>query len=156
MARKKENQQFPQLSKEPFKQLMLSVMIGSFIQSYMAESEEDALAFEKQVDLMVNLAQTLGYDGLIEYQDNYKLPANDLCLQEDAILEAYNDENFWETLEIRLGKRDFFREASAQEIKELKKQFWFPEKIHEYYEKYRKEFEKHGIARLEIAGTKIK
>jgi hypothetical protein len=66
-------------------------------------------------------------------------------------IEDYDEENFWHELEVRLGKRDFFRSMTKEEKKEMKKNDgWFPERIHKVYENWREEFEKHGIERLEV------
>lgn len=67
------------------------------------------------------------------------------------VIDDYDNENFWHELEVRLGKRDFFKSMTKEEEREIEeKDGWLPERIHEIYEKWGKEFEKNGIERLEI------
>lgn len=41
----------------------------------------------------------------------------------------------------------------TKEEEKMKKENWFPERIHDIYKKYQKEFEKYGIDRLETKET---
>ena len=66
-------------------------------------------------------------------------------------IEEYEDYVFWHELETRMGKRDFERTKTKEEEKEIKESGgMLPHRISEIYEKYRQEFEKHGIERLGV------
>jgi len=67
------------------------------------------------------------------------------------IMDEYDDYIFWDELETRMGKRNFERTITTDDKKDIKEnEGWYPNRIHELYEKYRDEFEKYGIDRLEI------
>ena len=69
----------------------------------------------------------------------------------DKIVDEYDDFTFWEELETRLGHRDLAKELTQAEKERLKQDTKFMvEKTEEYFQKYRDEFEKNGIERLEI------
>jgi len=69
----------------------------------------------------------------------------------NEIIDEYDDYIFWNELETRMGKRDFERTITEEEKKYIEENNgWLPDRIHDIYEKYEKEFEEHGIDRLEI------
>ncbi len=74
---------------------------------------------------------------------------------EEAMFD-YDDDTFWFELETRLGQRDFERTMTGAEKKEMEENgALYPEKIHELYESWGKEFERNGIERLGIAEKPI-
>lgn len=85
--------------------------------------------------------------------DNYK---DDIFLDEDEsekyheIISDYDDYVFWNELENRLARRDFFRTITEAEKKEAEETGWLPERFREIEEKYRKEFEENGVENFEI------
>ena len=144
----KEDQEF---TKEELKEILLTMMVGIFLRSAVAEARgEDWQKIEKQADFFLNLAKKLGYQNLYEIFKGEIIPANELGLLEEKIIDEYNDEEFWETLGVRLGRRDFFRDITKKELAVIEKKGWLPEKVHQFYERYRREFEKYGIERLEV------
>lgn len=139
------------LTKEQLKELLLTILVGVHVRSAVEESRgKDFKYIEKIEEDFCQLARSLGYEDLIENFHGKIIPSNTLCLETDTIMEEYDEDQFWFTVELYLGKRDFYRDLTPTEEKELKKSKWFPDKIEKYYEKYRKEFEKHGVERLEI------
>lgn len=145
------------LTKEDFKELLLTIMAGIWVRSALTELRgEDFKNIEKWEEYFINMAKQLGYDELIETFHSKLIPHNDLALENEEEMSAYTDDVFWEELETRLGKRDFYKNATETELNELAKRQWFPEKVHKYYDKYRKEFEKYGIERLKIIKDKRK
>ncbi len=144
-------------TEEELKELVFTLMIGTWVREAVAEANgEDISKFNKQVKKFLELAENLGYKQLIQYFHGSLLPSDKLCSEEEKVLEYYNDLTFWEELELRLGQRDFFKEVTKLQLREIKKKHSLPDKIHSYYEKYRKEFEKNGIDRLEIAKPGMK
>ena len=92
-----------------------------------------------------------GCGDLIENFHGKTLLEDEVCKKINEIIEDYNDYIFWNELEVRTGKRDFERTITEEEKKYIKKNNdWLPERINELYDKYRDEFEKYGINRLEI------
>ncbi|MBW6441477.1 hypothetical protein K0B04_01030 [Patescibacteria group bacterium] len=149
--KKKEIKTLSKLSKKDLADLLFSFMVGNSVREAVAVyNGKDYKRFEKQLDFVLEKAEEMGFDDLVQDFNNSKLPSSDLCKKEELIIAEYNDIEFWENLEIRLGKRDFFESLSSEEMKDLRKNFWLPEKVHKYYEKYQKEFEKYGIERLRV------
>ncbi len=71
---------------------------------------------------------------------------------EDAIVE-YNDDQFWLDLSDRLGQRDFCENASEEVLETIESNGGLlPDGVRAYYEKYDKEFDKHGLDRLRVEG----
>ena len=90
-------------------------------------------------------------DDLVEDYEGRKILKENVYESFDAIVEDYDDYIFWSELETRMGKRDFEQTITEEERQYMKENDgWFPDRIHGIYEKYRKEFEKYGIDRLEI------
>ena len=72
-------------------------------------------------------------------------------LRLQGVMNDYDDEIFWDKLELCLGKRDFLRTITEEEKKQIKKNDGFlPDRIHEIYDRWRDKFEKNGIERLEL------
>ena len=141
------------LSEQEFAEILLTIMVGTFIRSAVAEARgEEWQKIEHQVDYFLNLAGKYGHSDLVEKFMTDTIPNKKLCKGEEKIIEEYNEDEFWEQLEIRLGQRDLYRNLSQNELKEIKnKTGRLPEKVHKYYEKYRKEFEKYGLSRIKIS-----
>ena len=143
------------LNKEELKELILTLMVGSSVRSAVAELDgEDWEKIEDQVRPFLELAKKLGYSDLVEDFKGSLLPSNKLCKEEEDIISIYTDDEFWNDLEIRLGQRDFTEGLTKEELQKMSKNFWLPDKIHQYYRKYEKEFEKYGIQRLRIVDRK--
>ena len=108
---------------------------------------------EDQYLPFLKLARNLGYSNLIEIFNGSLIPSNRLCKKEEEIISKYTDDEFWNDLEVRLGQRDFTESLTKEEIENIKKNFWLPDRVHKYYRKYEKEFGKYGIQRLRIMKT---
>lgn len=148
---------FKDLSKTEFKEILLTFMVGEFVRTAVAETEgDDWQTIEKQLDFFLDLAEELGFDDLVEHFEKHKIPSEDLNKEEERIMGLFVEDEFWEEVKVRLGQRDFFESLSKEEKEKLfkEKPFWFPDKINEFYDKYIKEFEKHGIERLRISLSK--
>ena len=79
------------------------------------------------------------------------MPSDTLSHEYEEILDEYNDEQFWHELSLRLGQRDYEREATKEDAEYTEAHYgMLPEKVHKYYKKYDDEFEEYGIERLEV------
>lgn len=144
---------FKDLSKAEFKEILLTFMVGEFVRASVAETKgEDWQKIENQLDFFLDLAEEFGFTDLVEYFEKHRISSEDLNKKEGKIMDLFVEDEFWEELEVRLGQRDFFESLSKEEKERLfkEKPFWLPDKIDEFYDKYRKEFEKDGIKRLRI------
>ena len=120
----------------------------------MADSKgEDFNKFEKSEEFLLKIAKENNFSDLVEDFHGGLVPSDKLSELVEEVIEEYEDDVFWHELITRLGKRDFWRSVTPGEKKKLDKEEWLPERVHELYEKYEKEFEEHGIDRLEILKT---
>lgn len=163
------------LTKSQYKDLLKTFSLGKMVwESTLEEEGKDWKFLEELESSLLSYAEKFKADDLVEEIDlkemervcktieGFDMKAakkdlkGELCLSNElndeieGIIDDYNGNNFWEELEIALGKRDFFETITNKEKKELKKTDWLPKRVHEYYEKYRKELEEHGIDRLII------
>ena len=141
--------------KDTLKELILTLMIGDFVREAVAESNGESFEqFEKQLKPFLKMAENLGYNDLVERFHGELIPANKLGLEEDKIIEEYNDEEFWFLLQTILGQRDFYESRTESQKKQMEKDIMLPIEVHKFYDKYSKEFDKHGIDRLRIVKGK--
>lgn len=109
---------------------------------------------EEQIEPFLELAVKNGYKDLVEEVEGKVIPANDLSLEEEAVMEEHNDLEFWEQLTTRLGQRDLYEQLSPVQRRKLMRQRWLPEVAEKYYEKYEREFWEYGLDRLRILRAK--
>lgn len=139
------------LTKEQFKELLLNVMIGVYVRGAVADSrDEDFQQYEEFEKFLLEQARKAGWEEFVEDFRNTILPSDSLSEEEEEIMEAYDEDEFWHRLNLLLGQRDFYRSLGKEEAKELKKSHRLPDRVHEFYQKWWEEFEQYGIERLEI------
>lgn len=92
-----------------------------------------------------------GVGDLLEEFHGEVIPRDDLSEKWMEDLFEYDDIVFWDKLEDQLAKRDMREELNYEDKKKMKEDdhLWF-EKIEEYKNRYRNEFEKHGTERLRV------
>lgn len=140
-----------ELDKEQFKEMIMAAMLYSWVYGGLADGKgEDFRKYEKLEDYLLAIAKEKGLTDLYENFKGSLLPAEEMCEDQQEIINEYNEDNFWHDLVTMLGKRDFWRSLSKKEEKEVRKKDWLPEKVHEFYDKYWREIEEHGVDRLEI------
>lgn len=141
-------------TKDELKELLLTLIVGSWVREavdeYDGKEYKSPSKYDKQTQYFLEFAEKLGYSNLFEKYKGELIVSNSLGVEEDKIMEIFHEDVFWEELQTRMGKRDFFKNITKVEKEELKKKQWLPERVHEFYDKYEKEFEKHGIDRLKI------
>lgn len=145
-----------ELTKEQYKELLLLVLLGSWVRGGVAdmngEYNKDMNELEKY---LLSEAENFRLSDLAKQFMGHTVPSDKLSEECEEIIDEYNDDEFWAQLSRRLGQKDFARTITKEEERYMKeKDGWFPERIHEIYDKYDKEFEKHGIDRLEIKEKK--
>ena len=145
------------LTKKQFKELLLDVMVGTYVRGGVADAlEQDWQKFEKITDYLVEQAKVAGFSDLVQNFMGHNRPCDELCDAEEEIMEIYNDDEFWHEIATRLGQRDFERQKTKEDEKYMQENNGqYPEKIHEIYDKYEKEFETYGLERLEIVKNNI-
>ncbi|MFC1613264.1 hypothetical protein ACFL23_02940 [Patescibacteria group bacterium] len=140
-----------EFTKEQFKEMLLATAVYSFIFGGVADSKgEDFKKYGKLENYLLSIAKKNNLNDLYEDCEGSLLPADDICHEVEETIEEYTEDEFWENLVTRLGKRDFWRSLSEEEKEEIKKDDWLPEKVREFYDKYWEEVENYDIDRLEV------
>ena len=107
-------------TKKEFKELLLTIMAGSWVRSSVAEMKgKDHKEAEKREEYFAEMALKLGYEERAEEFQGKIIPSNDVCLESEQEIEEYNEGVFWFELETSLGRRDFFKEATKKEMKDF-------------------------------------
>ena len=149
-----------EITKEQYLTLIKAVNAGSCVYGILGddvaeEYKEESNNIDKLREYFLKFAKDFGYEKITEKFKGKLIMNEEFSEILDEAIDDYDDNTFWHELETRLGKRDFERIMTKEEIFEIEKEGgWLPERIHEIYDGWRKEFEKHGIERLEIVKSK--
>ncbi|NTV55502.1 MAG: hypothetical protein HGA16_03310 [Candidatus Moranbacteria bacterium] len=141
------------LSKEQLKDLIFLVELGRFVRersSDVPDTELDRL-WAEVIQPLLAAARAAEVDGIAENRDGKLVIAKEILSATDEAVAEYDDETFWFELESRLGERDFYYYGNDKEIEMAEKTGKLPDRVEWYYRKYRKEFDEHGVDRLEIS-----
>lgn len=140
-------------SKEQLSDLIFLAELGRFVRersSDVPDTELDRL-WESVFEPLFVAAQAAGIDGIVSEREGRLVAAGEILDATDEAIAEYDDETFWFELESRLGERDFYLYGSDKEIEAAEKTGTLPDRVEWYYRKYRKEFDEHGVDRLEIS-----
>ena len=140
-----------ELTKEQMKEMLIAAMFYSWIRGGLADAKgEDFKEYERLQAYLLKAAKENGHSNMVEEFRGGLLPSDGLSGLVDSVIEEYDEDVFWHELVLRLGKRDFYRTVTPEENEEMRKKEWLPERVHELYEKYEKEFEDHGVERMTL------
>lgn len=141
-----------QLTDEQFKELVFLTMIGEYVRGGVLDSwgEYDPQKHNALMEYLLQEAAAVGRVDLVEKFEGHLVPSDALSDEEEELMVEYNDDEFWSELSSRLGQRDFEASMTADEKREAEAKGWLPERVQEFYEKYEKEFEEHGVERLRV------
>jgi len=140
-----------EFSREDFKDLLLLVLIGTYLKEAVEEIEGKDFEKTREIEkFLLKCAYDKNWNEIAEVFYNNLVPTEELCQEYERIIDEFNNDQFWYELSRRLGQRDFEREMTEEDKEFIKKEGYLPDKINQYYQKYEKEFEKYGIERLEI------
>ncbi len=138
------------LSEEQFRDLLICVLIGSWVKESVLSYSDENYGQIKIDKLLLNIAKQEKLDELFEEFNGEILPSNLLADEAEKIIDDFSEDEFWHNLVIYLGKRDFWRTVNGEEAEEIAKSKIMPKRIDSFYKKYEDEFAQHGIERLEI------
>ncbi|MFA6158247.1 MAG: hypothetical protein WC763_01285 [Candidatus Paceibacterota bacterium] len=121
-----------------------------------ADGTESRVALKSLVALeKIVLESAIGTDAedLVQEAGKRLLPADDIMDGTEEIVDEYIEDQFWLELSDRLGQRDFLENVSEGDVDSIETEDGLlPEGVREYYSKYDKEFDKHGLDRLRVEG----
>jgi hypothetical protein len=142
-----------ELTKEQYKELLVLVSLGSYIRGAHADKHGEKYDDSEMSAYLLKYAKDFGLEKLAEKFLGKLIETDEFGEEIDEMREEYEEDEFWHRLITLLGQRDFFRTHTEEDIEKIdKKGKWgsLPKEIMDYYAKYEKEFEKHGVERLEI------
>lgn len=147
-----------ELTKKQFRELLLSVIIGTYIREAVAELKDEELdSIGDLEDYIMSFAKDFDSEDMVEkMEEEILIPSDKVCKEyHDEIIEEYDNDEFWTRLARDLGQRDFYRTMSNEEKKFIQKNNgWLPERIHKIYKWYEDEFEKNGLENIKIISEK--
>jgi hypothetical protein len=144
------------LSKKQYEILIRALDAGSSVYGILGDnvSEEykkQSNEIEKLEEYLLGFAKEFGREDMTQEFHGKLIMSDGFSEELQETVDEYDNETFWQELEMRLGKRDFERTVTEAEKKEIEdNNGWLPERIHGLYEKWGKEFEDYGIERLEV------
>ncbi len=147
-----------ELTKKQYKNLLMMSHLANDMLGILGDVLPEETGYKKRSleieDLEVYLlehAEDFECGNMVENFKGRSMMKDEIYEKMHEIVDEYNEYIFWDELTHRIGKRDFWRTVSEKERKDIERNNgWLPERIHELYAKYEKEFEKHGIDRIEI------
>jgi hypothetical protein len=158
------------LTADQYRDLLGVLDMGLLIkESVFTARQADALVGKGEYDLaeikqvLIDLASlenavlesAVGTDAEVLVQDmaGRLLPEDDIMDVTEEEIDEYVEDQFWLELSDRLGRRDFLENVSEEDLDGIEVgEGKFPEGVSAYYEKYDKEFDKHGLDRLRVDG----
>lgn len=147
-----------ELSKTQYKELLKLAMIGTEVKTTALEAMGESIeGVDGLLRYLCSNVEHFELDELVRTVGGEKIPSEKLLHEIDHILHDYDDDTFWFSLETELGQRDFYESLSFKEHRALKEgNDPLPDEVHDFYEKYADEFERHGADRLRVVTEKVK
>lgn len=139
-----------ELTPAEYRDLLEKVILGTCVKEAAGNKSgltEDSRAVEQ---ILLAAARKFGYPELVEDHGSHLDLAEGDWLRIQKILDEFLGEEFWERLAGELGRRDFRKVASLEELEEIDKTGIYPERVADFIERYEEEFEQYGTNRLEI------
>ena len=135
--------------------LVKIVYLGNWLVNAIRIPGEEVEEFADIEEYVYEQSKEFKLDKLVRYDNYLKQHVPTMEMEDDPTLREYineyNEENFWEELSFALGRRDFLKkhtrdEVNAMELEEL------IEKEGPFIDRYVEEFKDFGIQRLEVSG----
>ena len=143
------------LTKKQYEILIRAVDAGESVYGIIGDevSEEykrQSNEIEELRTYLLELAPEFGCGHMIEKFQGHTIMEDGLAEKLWEAIEEYDDVTFWDELETRLGKRDFYRSVTKDDEKYMEEHSCLPSRICGIYEKWGKEFEEYGVERLGV------
>ncbi len=144
------------LTKKQYRDLLLTVLVGTYIRGGVDEQEgKDFRKVEEIERYLLSFAKDFDSEDLVEKFKGILIPSDTLSGEQERYIDEYEEEYFWHGLTTRLGQRDFEVNATDEERKKVEENDgWLWNVIDKYYKRYDDEFEKRGLERLVLMDVK--
>jgi len=138
-----------ELTKEQLETLGKLVFLGNWLAN--SWRNEDVIEeFDEVESLVLAAAAKNGLEDYAEFDEEGKaVPSHELEEKMAEAVDFYNDNTFWDQLIYRMADRDYVRKYGEEAFDELSTDAGM-EKERPLVEKYEKEFNEHGLDRLEV------
>ena len=139
-----------QLTKEQLETLVKLVYLGNRMANDW-RTEDVLEEYDEVESLVLTAAQKHGLGDLVEFEEDSgkALPSGELEEKMAEITDLYNDNTFWDQLIYRMADRDYVRKHGEDSLEELYTEQGI-ERERPLVERYEKEFNEHGLDRLEV------
>jgi hypothetical protein len=138
-----------ELTKEQLETLAKLVFLGNWLGN--SWRNEDVIEeFDEVESLVLEAAAKSGLQDYAELDEEGRtVPSHELEEKMTETVDFYNDNTFWDQLIYRMADRDYVRKHGEEALAELDTEEGM-EKERPLVEKYEKEFNEHGLDRLEV------
>ncbi|PIZ49450.1 hypothetical protein COY29_01860 [Candidatus Woesebacteria bacterium CG_4_10_14_0_2_um_filter_39_14] len=146
------------LTRKQFKALLKVVYLGNWVANAY-RTEDMQKEYERIEDYIFSLAPQFGMGEYMDHEesdgDKY-YPTNFFEETTDVhkLHEEYDEETMWDELAERLGKRDFFKKYSKEEIQNMSREEHFI-KLSECIDVWNEEFSTYGLDRFRIKNENL-
>ncbi|HDQ44421.1 MAG TPA: hypothetical protein ENN17_02830 [bacterium] len=144
------------ITKQEYRRLLDVLMIADWVMdSYHVEPPEETRSYRELAQKIYALAGENGCGNLIEYDtalDEF-FPTDEYDLEGEwrVLMDAFEEQNFWDELTDRLALRDVVLEVGYDHFRKMDSVDRLM-KLEQASEKYAREFEENGIENIRIAG----
>ena len=141
-------------SKEEYSTFLEILEIAHWVLfAHRTNEPEDSKRYQDFEQKIFSYADVMGFDDLIKYNEEFEryFPTREHDENSPArpFIDEFENETFWSELIERLAERDMLQTLGDKKILKMTREERF--KAHYgFEEKYGKEFEEHGIERLDI------
>jgi hypothetical protein len=146
------------LTKQELVMLLRLANIGDWVMFADLEGDErdnpTALAHKKVMQKLFAAAHKAKMDNIVHYEAKFKEYFETSVFEDDyqEFINEYNERKFWDDLSDQLAKRDLIEQIGEEAFEAMD---WVERggKLCDLSISYEKEFEKHGLERLQILNT---
>jgi len=138
-----------ELTKEELQSLAKLVFLGNWLAN--SWRNEDVIEeFDEAESLILAAAAKSGLEDYVEFDEEERaVPSHGLEEKMTEIVDFYNDNTFWDQLIYRMADRDYVRKYGEDAFDELTTEAGMA-KEKPLVERYEKEFNEHGLDRIEL------
>jgi hypothetical protein len=139
-----------ELTNEQLASLSKLVFLGNWLANSW-RNEEVIEEYDEVESLVLSEAAKHGLEDYVEFDEEEKkaFPSHELEEKMTEVVDFYNDNTFWDQLIYRLADRDYVRKYGEESFEELTTDEGMA-KERPLVEKLEKEFNEHGLERLEV------
>jgi len=140
------------LSREQYRELLINAATGAYIREAVAE-ERNNPDFRRCWDVVNHLlefAKEFRSEDMTMQVDGKLILSDHVVMEVHGAIEEFLEDELWALLVEELAFRDLERTLTPAERLEIETEGIVPDRADLFYEKYSKEFETHGLERLEI------